>query len=192
MDLIGDGTYIPWKLSFKYAMLKYMAKGYYDATNLGVTALEDFKAFENSEPVAKDPLTGELFEVPDKKITYRTTPITFAANYKKWARTIFIQFAEDKRFAWPQLERLDHEAAIYAETGPGIKSNADDLLAALFVFSLSLQWEGALWDAVMERYSWNVEDEEKERADTDERMEDAAMSRAAARSVPRSRGRQRW
>jgi hypothetical protein len=186
-DMVGDGTYKPWMRSFKYAMLKYRAKGYYDATNLGVTGFEDAGVFEKSPVVIKDS-DGELYEGAIR-INYSTSPITFAAMNKRWARTLFVMMAEDKQFGWPHLERLSYEASVYAESGPNIKSNADDTLAALFVFSLALQSEGVLWSKFTAKYHWDREEDEAEEKSMLELALSAPVNRNAARGLSRRSSR---
>lgn len=191
LELVGDGTNKPWFNSFKYAMLKYRAKGYYDATNVGITGYEDAGAFADAPIVIRE-ANGDLSEVSGIRTTYRTTPVTFGGhNQKKWARTIFLTLAEDRQFGWPMLERLTHEAAVYKESGVDVKKIADDVLAALFVFSLALQGENALWDKFVERYEWNINPDEGKYADEDEELmrimeqdlDSAVVSRFAARGA---------
>jgi len=131
----GNGSYKPWLEEFKRCMRHYQAQGFYDATNLGLTGFEDAGAFDDG--------------------FYTTTPITFAANNKKWARSAFVLLAQDGQFAWPFIDALWYQAAIYRETGEGKNKLADDILASIFVYTLSLRIEGTFWDKLVDRYHWD-------------------------------------
>ena len=75
--------------------------------------------------------------------------------------------------------------------GVDVKKIADDMLATLFVFSLALQGENALWDKFVERYEWNINPDEGKYADEDEELmrimeqdlDSAVVSRFAARGA---------
>jgi hypothetical protein len=132
----GNGSYTPWLEAFRTCMTHYRAQGYYDATNIN-TAFEDSGIFAG----------------------YVTTPVTFAVLNKRWARSTFVYLAQDGMFAWPHIERLWHEAAVYRETGEGHLSLPDDVLASIFVYCLALRIDGGLWDRLAERYHWEEEPE---------------------------------
>lgn len=130
--LDGNGDYKPWIEKFKNSMLTYgLADGYYDATSLG-TAFEDTEIFDS----------------------FRTTPISFSGGNKNWAKTIFITLMQNRQFRWPFLEMLWYQASEYRETGPGVKSIPDDILAAMMTFCLALRYNGDLWSIVDEKYEF--------------------------------------
>lgn len=137
----GNGSYTPWLEAFRTCMTHYRAQGYYDATNIN-TAFEDSGIFAG----------------------YVTTPVTFAVLNKRWARSTFVYLAQDGMFAWPHIERLWHEAAVYRETGEGHLSLPDDVLASMFVYCLALRIDGGLWDRLAERYHWEEEPDISSRA----------------------------
>lgn len=149
--LDGAGSYKPWLNTFKREMLYYRAPGYYDATNLGVTGAEDFGAFDGGQ-IEVDGKTYNL------NSSFRTTPITFANNNKRWARSAFIMLLQDGMFAWPEIECLIYQASIYAESGPGVKKLADDILASIFVLGMAFRIDGVLWSKFLERYHIDYEE----------------------------------
>lgn len=169
--LDGQGTYHAWLGAFKYAMLKYRAHGYYDATNQ--PGFEAAGAFNSSLDFT---YFGQTYKAPSTFITYE---VTFANLNKRFARTLFILLAQDGQFAWPRLEALIHQARIYREDGTDVKKLADDIIAALFVYCLALRMDGSLWDKVVQRYYWLEADEAKQA----ELAQDRALyiDRAAAR-----------
>lgn len=157
----GMNDYKPWLSAFRNCMLRYSAKGYYDATNLQ-QAFESAGAFDGG--IVEDGKGGFI------KVgrPFDTTPVTFAVNNKRWARGTFVMLMQDSQFEWPHLDTLWHQAAIYKETGEGHLKLADDILAAMFVYALALRIEGALWEKMAKHYHWDAEEE------TSNEEEDAA------------------
>jgi hypothetical protein len=151
--LDGQGDYKPWLNSFRYACMKYQARGYYDATNQ--PGFEAAGAFNNSLDFEYD---GRIIRSP---ATFWTTEITLANNNKRAARTLFTLLAQDGQFAWPRLETLIHQAAKYAESGTGVKSLPDDIIASIFIYCMALRVEGTLWDKIKDRYYMPEFNEEK-------------------------------
>lgn len=170
--LDGQGTYIPWLNAFRYACMKYRGKGYYDATNQ--PGFESAGAFSNSLDFEYD---GRVIRSP---ASFDVTEVTLANNNKRIARTLFTLLAQDGQFAWPRLETLIHQAAKYAEFGPGIKKLPDDILASIFIYCMALRIENSLWDRVVERYYIPEFDEEKA-AEIEREMRPVGMNRSAAR-----------
>jgi hypothetical protein len=133
----GNGSYKKFVKVMKSAMMRYRAYGYYDATNVA-TALEDFQ--------------GSFEEWP-------TTPIFFSGTVgpKRWAIAIAVQLMQDGLFEWPYIKGMWYQARIFDASS---RTQPDDVIATLLVFALSLRVEGVLWDALVNRYHWEVEDDE--------------------------------
>jgi len=159
----GMNEYKPWLSEFRNCMLTYSAKGYYDATNLQ-QAFESAGAFDGG--IVEDGKGGFI------KVgrPFDTTPVTFAVNNKRWARGTFVMLMQDGQFEWPHLDTLWHQAAIYKETGEGHLKLADDILAAMFVYTLALRIEGALWEKMAKHYHWDAEEESSGAEEDDESM----------------------
>ena len=139
--LDGHGSYKVFLKKMKHAMLKYRAKGYYDATNVQ-------SAFED---VGKGGFDG-----------WPTEMIFFSGHVgvKAWAITIATKLMEDRQFEWPHIRGLWHQARIFEATS---KSRADDIIATILVFCLALRHEAMFWDRLAERYDWEEVGEEDER-----------------------------
>jgi len=110
----GRGKYGPWKNCMKECMLLYPGLSCYDGTGTQVAFAEDsFFAGMQLWPVG---MGG-----------------AGSGGVKALAKTLFKLMAGDKLFAWPYIEGLWHQCAIYREGGAGVKHLADDIVAALFV-----------------------------------------------------------
>lgn len=142
--LDGQGDYKPWLGAFRYAMMAYRAPGFYDATNQ--PGFDSAGAFNNSMSFEHE---GKVIQSP---AVFTTTEITLANLNKRMARTLFTLLAQDGQFAWPRIDALVHQAAKYAEFGPGVKKLPDDIIASIFIYCMALRVEGSLWDKVVERY----------------------------------------
>lgn len=133
----GKDDYKTFISKFIHAMIKYQARGYYDAGNIQ-------SAFED--------LDSRFSVMP-------TTPITFAGlgTRKRWALAIAIQLMNDGQFRWPRIKAFWHQARIFEYSRRNI---ADDIIATLLVFCLALQIEGTLWNRFLEVYKWDPENDE--------------------------------
>jgi len=144
----GKGSYEPFVTSMKYLILKYRARGYYDAGNVQ-TAFEDVGGFE---------------DVP------YTEPVSFAghASIKKWAVAVTSILMQNGLFEWPYIKALWYQGRIFRVAS---KKNPDDLIACLLVFSRVLQIEGTLWNRFVSRFDWDVEDIKEDEVDEEDDYE---------------------
>lgn len=116
----GRGKYSPWKECMKEAMLLYPGLCCYDGTGTQVAfAEDDFFAGMQLWPVG---MGG-----------------AGSGGAKALAKTFFKLMAGDNLFAWPYIEGLWHQCAIYREGGAGVKHLADDIVATLFVAAYYLR-----------------------------------------------------
>jgi len=127
----GEGRYNAFVSTFMRAMNRYMCHGYYDATSVQ-TMMEDL-----------DPSWAAM----------PTTPVLFSGEpgKKAWALAVLIKLLGDGQFAFPYLKGLWHQAQIYELGG---RKKADDIIATLLIFVLSLRYQGDLWDLFVRAYNW--------------------------------------
>lgn len=112
----GEGTYGPWKSCMQEMMGIYRCMGCYDATGTQGSFAQSID-FHN----------------------YDLWPLSLGANVKALGKTYFKLMCGDNRYAWPYLEGLWHQASVYREFGPGVKSIPDDIICTLFVLSYFLR-----------------------------------------------------
>lgn len=134
----GLGSYTTFIDVMKRYMLRYRAKGFYDAGNVQ-TAFEDLEGGFKGWP---------------------TMPIFFGGTVsaKAWALTILTQLMDEQIFAWPYIKGLWHQARIY---NPSSRKQADDIVAMLLVFCLVLRTMNAFWYPLRDRFGWREEGEEE-------------------------------
>lgn len=112
----GEGTYGPWKSCMQEMMSIYRCMGCYDATG-----------------------TQGSFAQSQDFHNYDLWPLSLGANVKALGKTYFKLMCGDGYYAWPYLEGLWHQASVYREYGPGVKSIPDDIICTLFVLSYFLR-----------------------------------------------------
>lgn len=135
----GEGNYNIFMNLCKRAMVRYKCVCYYDATTVQ-TMPEDLDPAWSAMP---------------------TTPIFFSGEpgRKAWALAVLVQLLSDGQFALPYLKGLWHQARIYEIGG---RKKADDIIATLLVFALSLRYQGDLWDLFVRSYNWEeLRDEDR-------------------------------
>lgn len=116
----GKGKYGPWKNYMRESMLLYPGLCCYDGTGTQVAfAEDDYFAGMQLWPVG---LGGGG-----------------SGGVKALAKTFFKLMAGDGLFAWPYIEGLWHQCAIYREGGAGVKHLADDIVSTLFVATYYLR-----------------------------------------------------
>lgn len=138
--------------TMKRAMMRYQARGYYDAGNIQ-TAFED---------------VGPFSDLP------MTTPVYFSgrSGIKKWALGVVVMMLEAGMMQFPYIKGMWYQARIY---DPGSKKIADDIITCLLVFARVLAIEGTLWTRFTEYFK--IEDEDgagrkEEEEDYEERQFD--------------------
>jgi len=138
----GKDDYKTFINRFVSCMVRYQARGYYDAGNVQ-------SAFEDLDPRFK---------------IMPTTPIHFSGSgaKKRWALAIAIQLMNDGQFRWPKIKAFWHQARIFEYSK---RNQADDIIATLLVFCLALRVENTLWNRFVQKYQW---DPEKEGLEIDE------------------------
>jgi hypothetical protein len=136
----GNGSYRSFASTIRRLVVKYRAMAYYDATHVQ-SMMEDF-----------DDIFGDL---------PMTEPVFFSGTIKpkRWALAVTIKMCQDGMFSWPRIKGLWHQARIFDVS---TKKQSDDIIATLLVFALALQYEGALYHKLVDKYRLYEEQERDE------------------------------